>query len=75
MAHSHQDHSHDEHSHDEGHSHGVSADAAKRYLTIALVLIVGFMLVEVVVGILASSLALISDAGHMVTDAVRSDSG
>ncbi len=70
MAHSHQDHSHDEkHSHDEGHSHGVSADAAKRYLTIALVLIVGFMLVEVVVGILASSLALISDAGHMVTDA------
>jgi cobalt-zinc-cadmium efflux system protein len=60
--------SHEEHSH-EGHSHGVSRDADKRYLTIALVLIVGFMLAEVVVGIIASSLALISDAGHMLTDA------
>ena len=35
----------------------------------ALALLVGFMLVEVVVGIIASSLALISDAGHMLTDA------
>jgi cobalt-zinc-cadmium efflux system protein len=40
-----------------------------RYLTGALVLIVAFMAVEVVVGILASSLALISDAAHMLTDA------
>lgn len=52
-----------------GHDHGVSADADTRYLTIALVLIVGFMLVEVVVALLAHSLALISDAGHMLTDA------
>ncbi len=35
----------------------------------ALALIVGFMVVEVVAGILASSLALLSDAGHMLTDA------
>lgn len=61
--------SHQEHSHDNGHSHGVSRDADKRYLAIACALIVGFMLVEVVVGIIASSLALISDAGHMLTDA------
>ena len=61
--------SHQEHSHDNGHSHGVSRDADKRYLAIAFALIVGFMLVEVVVGIIASSLALISDAGHMLTDA------
>jgi cobalt-zinc-cadmium efflux system protein len=53
----------------EGHSHGVSRDADKRYLAIALVLIVGFMVSEVIVGIIASSLALISDAGHMLTDA------
>jgi cobalt-zinc-cadmium efflux system protein len=59
---------HDHHDHD-GHSHGVSPDADRRYLTIALVLIVGFMAFEVVVGILARSLALISDAGHMLTDA------
>ncbi|GLY88354.1 putative cation transporter [Actinoallomurus iriomotensis] len=52
-----------------GHSHGVSADADKRYLTGALSLIVAFMAGEVVVGILASSLALISDAAHMLTDA------
>ncbi|GAA4629416.1 cation diffusion facilitator family transporter [Actinoallomurus vinaceus] len=52
-----------------GHSHGVSADADKRYLTGALALITVFMAGEVVVGILASSLALISDAAHMLTDA------
>src|SRR5262249_33683913 len=46
-----------------------SPDADKRYLTIALVLIVGFMAFEVVVGIIAHSLALLSDAGHMLTDA------
>jgi cobalt-zinc-cadmium efflux system protein len=34
-----------------------------------LALILGFMALEVLVGILASSLALISDAGHMLTDA------
>jgi cobalt-zinc-cadmium efflux system protein len=52
-----------------GHSHGVSADADFAKLAIALALIVGFMCVEVTVGILASSLALLSDAAHMLTDA------
>ncbi len=61
-------HSH-AHDHDHGHTHGVSADADRRYLVITLLLLVGFMLLEVVVGLLASSLALISDAGHMLTDA------
>src|ERR1700681_3305915 len=51
------------------HSHGVSADADRRKLTIALALIVGFMLVEVIVGALVHSLALLSDAAHMLTDA------
>ena len=36
----------------------------------ALVLIIAFMTVEIVAGIVASSLALLSDAGHMLTDAV-----
>ena len=36
----------------------------------ALVLIIAFMAVEIVAGIVASSLALLSDAGHMLTDAV-----
>ena len=55
--------------HDHGHSHGVSADADSRKLAIALALILGFMCVEVAAGIAASSLALLSDAAHMLTDA------
>jgi cobalt-zinc-cadmium efflux system protein len=47
----------------------VSADADHRRLAIALALIVGFMVVEVVAGALAGSLALLSDAAHMLTDA------
>jgi cobalt-zinc-cadmium efflux system protein len=35
-----------------------------------LTLIVGFMAVEVIIGIVAGSLALISDAAHMLTDAI-----
>ncbi len=62
MAHDH-DHGHS------GHSHGVSADADRTKIAIALALIVGFMAVEVVVGIVANSLALLSDAAHMLTDA------
>ncbi|WP_328769620.1 cation diffusion facilitator family transporter [Streptomyces sp. NBC_00286] len=53
-----------------GHSHGVSADADRRWLGIALTLITAFMAIEVVIGIIAQSLALISDAAHMLTDAV-----
>src|SRR6516165_9785627 len=73
-SHSH-DHAHGEHGHThahhhhDGHTHAISVDADRRYLTIALLLIVGFMAVEVVAGIAARSLALISDAGHMLTDA------
>jgi cobalt-zinc-cadmium efflux system protein len=51
-----------------GHSHGVAAGADRRYLAIALALIVGFMVVEVVVALISGSLALLSDAGHMLTD-------
>ena len=46
------------------------ADADARRLAGAFALIVAFMVAEVVAGIVASSLALISDAGHMLTDAV-----
>ena len=52
-----------------GHSHAISADADRGQLTIALALIGGFMLVEVVVGLVVRSLALLSDAAHMLTDA------
>ncbi|MGK8553256.1 cation diffusion facilitator family transporter [Nocardia gipuzkoensis] len=58
-----------EHGHGHAHGHGVSRDADRRWLTVALALIAGFMAVEVVVGVLANSLALLSDAAHMLTDA------
>jgi len=67
-AHDHGGHSHGSGGH-AGHAHAVSADADTGTLTIALALIVGFMAVEVVVGVLAHSLALLSDAAHMLTDA------
>jgi cobalt-zinc-cadmium efflux system protein len=47
----------------------VSPDADRSRLLIALALIVGLMAAEVVAGIAADSLALLSDAGHMLTDA------
>ena len=53
--------------HAHAHTH-VHTDDARR-LTGALALILGLMAVEVVAGILASSLALLSDAAHMLTDA------
>ena len=65
------DHSHQDHGHGHGHSHShaVAADADRRWLAIALALIVVFMAGEVVVGLSRESLALISDAAHMLTDA------
>ena len=63
-------HEHGEHPHGgEGHAHGITTETDRRYLTIALVLIVGFMAFEVVIGLMARSLALLSDAAHMLTDA------
>ena len=51
------------------HNHSAAA-RHRRPLTIAFVLVVVFMLVEVVAGFLTRSLALLSDAGHMATDAI-----
>jgi cobalt-zinc-cadmium efflux system protein len=63
MTHDHAGHSH------AGHSHAVRADADRGRLTLALALIVAFMAAEVATGVIAHSLALLSDAGHMLTDA------
>ncbi|MFC8722972.1 cation diffusion facilitator family transporter [Kitasatospora sp. NPDC057198] len=47
----------------------MSVDADRRWLAVALALICGYMAVEVVIGLAAGSLALLSDAAHMLTDA------
>src|SRR5690606_35723064 len=54
-----------------GHNHGNSTSnhANKRTLTISLILISTYMVVEVVGGLLTNSLALLADAGHMLSDA------
>ena len=53
-----------------GHRHGVSPEADRRRLAVALALILGLLAAEVAIGIVAHSLALLSDAAHMLTDAV-----
>lgn len=74
------DRSHDHHDdgHGHRHSHGVLGghdhsdalrSASRRSLAGALVLISAYMVAEVVGGILSGSLALLADAGHMLTDA------
>jgi cobalt-zinc-cadmium efflux system protein len=60
-------------SHDEfetAHRHdSVGADADRRWLGAALALILALMVGEAIVGVLANSLALLSDAAHLLTDA------
>src|SRR5580658_7081291 len=58
-------HQHEAH----GHGHGAPRDADWRWLAAATALIVAFMAGEVVAGLVAHSLALLSDAAHMLTDA------
>jgi cobalt-zinc-cadmium efflux system protein len=55
------------------HSHGSAVRAGSRYkgrLVWVFGLVVVFMVAEIVAGILTNSLALLSDAGHMATDAL-----
>jgi cobalt-zinc-cadmium efflux system protein len=50
------------------HGHRERLRADRRALGYALGLVAGFMVVEVVVGVLADSLAVLADAGHMLSD-------
>ena len=61
-------------SHDHHHHHH-SRTSDRRALSIALALIAGFMAAEVVAGLIAGSVALLADAGHMLTDALALAAG
>jgi cobalt-zinc-cadmium efflux system protein len=63
MAHGHATHAHG------AHAHGLGAGADRGRLTGALALILAFMAAEVAAAVIAHSLALLSDAAHMLTDA------
>lgn len=52
-----------------GHSHAAPATGDRRRLAGTLALIVAFMAVEIAAGVVGHSLALLSDAAHMLTDA------
>lgn len=66
-GHDHAGHDHSGHSHGPGHVHG-STD--KKRVLIVAVLTAGFMAAEAVGGFLTGSLALLADAGHMLTDSI-----
>ena len=68
MPASHDTSAHHSHAH-QGHAQHAQAHATRRALWLALGLTGGFAVVEALFGLLAGSLALVSDAGHMVTDA------
>jgi len=70
MANAHDHAARDHAGHDHGHRFAPDAGAGpRRALQIALAITVGFALVEAVGGWLSGSLALLSDAGHMIADA------
>ncbi len=52
-----------------GHHHASAAAAGARRLGLVLVLVLGYLVVEVIAAMLTNSLALLADAGHMLTDA------
>ena len=54
--------------HDHGHNHTHGAN--KKVLLISFIVITGYMLVEAVGGFITNSLALLSDAGHMLSDSI-----
>ncbi|MZD09537.1 cation diffusion facilitator family transporter [Streptomyces sp. SID5785] len=62
------------HSHDHGHAHGpttgTAAAAHRGRLRVALGITLTVMVVEIVGGVVADSLALVADAAHMATDAL-----
>lgn len=64
----HSHHAHDGHSH-HGHGHDHSHADGGRLLGVAFLLTASFMVVEFAGGLLSGSLALVADAGHMLTDA------
>lgn len=60
---------HHDHGHHHGHNHSHGHSANKKALLVSFLLIATFMVVEVIGGLLTNSLALLADAGHMLSDA------
>jgi cobalt-zinc-cadmium efflux system protein len=65
------DHNHGHGGHHGGHHHGHAHPKVtdEKRIAWAFLLIMGFMVIEIVGGLISGSLALLADAGHMVSDA------
>lgn len=70
MEHAHHQHQHDDHRHHHHHAAGAATTSltGERRVFWALLITGGFMLAEVAGSIISSSLTLLADAGHMLTD-------
>lgn len=64
MAH---EHHHHEHNHAHEHAHAINADTQKVYL-LCILLNLGFVAIEGIVGLTSGSVGLVSDAGHNLSD-------
>ncbi|MEK5441121.1 cation diffusion facilitator family transporter [Fredinandcohnia sp. FSL W7-1320] len=67
--HHHHHHGHDHHGHHHHHHFDEVREGNKKGLLIALVITTGIMLLEFFGGLITNSLALLSDSGHMLSDA------
>lgn len=65
----HHRHGHDHHDQGHHHHHDHTREGNKKGLVIALVITAGIMILEFFGGLLTNSLALLSDSGHMLSDA------
>lgn len=54
------------HDHVHDHTHG----ANKKTLMISFIIITGYLIIEAIGGLITNSLALLSDAGHMLSDSI-----
>lgn len=53
-----------------GHNHNHAGGSNKKVLLISFIMITGYMIIEAIGGFLTNSLALLSDAGHMLSDSI-----
>jgi cobalt-zinc-cadmium efflux system protein len=67
-GHEHHDHDGNDHPHGAGHAHVPAPKDFGAAFAIGTVLNLGFVITEVVYGLLANSVALVADAGHNLGD-------
>ncbi len=68
MSHEHDEHGHDGHDHGHGLGHSHGPESYNTAFALGVALNVGFVVVEVIYGLMADSLALLADAGHNLGD-------